>query len=249
MDNFSFRFIKDELIKGNDAFIQNVDNFLFSFYFKQLENNLLNNNLSFLFRDIKSLIMGGSVITGLQKENKRGDKLFLLPSDTHISIRNKVINIMDLIKTESLGFSELEVLLILYCLFVNGLDKTKGEKFDIIKDILHPLIKKLKEIFYEFHHNELHEGRIFILAILSPAGASDEPFYIINNEKDMLEYEDQYDCMKVLELIDSRKRNFDSIFCDRTKKDYTFLLRKENYRYVLDLYLYSSGNKENWYRL
>ena len=149
MDNFSFRFIKDELINGNDAFMQNVDNFLFYFYFKQQENNILNNNLSFLFRDIKTLIMGGCVIDRINKETKKGDNLFLIPSD-NISFRNKVINIMDLIKTESLGFSELELLLILYCLFVNRLDKTKGEKFDEIKDILYPLIEKLKEIFLIF---------------------------------------------------------------------------------------------------
>ena len=60
--------------------------------------------------------------------------------------------------------------------------------------------------------------------------------------------------MKVLELRDSGSRNFDSIFVT-TKKDYTFLLRKEdkrrkkNYRYVLDLYLYSIGDEEKYYRL
>ena len=37
--NYEFYFIKDDLIDPNTAFIQNVDNFLFSIYFNYLDIN------------------------------------------------------------------------------------------------------------------------------------------------------------------------------------------------------------------
>ena len=71
-DHF-FRFIKDDLIDPNNAFIQNVDNFLFCIYFNYLEryesdkkeqrNKLLGN----LFRDIKSSLMGGGMNLGIKR--------------------------------------------------------------------------------------------------------------------------------------------------------------------------------------
>ena len=73
-DHF-FRFIKDDLIDPNIAFIQNVDNFLFCIYFdylgryesdmKQKRNKLLAN----LFRNIKSSLMGGGMNLGIKKIN------------------------------------------------------------------------------------------------------------------------------------------------------------------------------------
>ena len=50
-----------------------------------------------------------------------------------------------------------------YCILVNGLNKTKGEKFDQIKKEMEPLTKILKEIFCEFDKNEIHKERTFIL--------------------------------------------------------------------------------------
>ena len=85
----------------------------------------------------------------------------------------------------SMNYAETEVNLILYCILVNGLDKTKGEKFDQIKKEMQPLIKILKEIFCEFDKNEIHKERTFIFALRSPAGFHDD-FYIINNKDDIL---------------------------------------------------------------
>ena len=75
----------------------------------------------------------------------------------------------------------MQVALILYCILVNGLDKTKGEKFNQIKKEMQPLIKKLKEIFCEFDKNEIHKERTFIFALRSPAGFDDD-LYIIDNK-------------------------------------------------------------------
>ena len=86
-----------------------------------------------------------------------------------------------------MNLAETEVNLILYCILVNGLDKTKGEKFDQIKKEMQPLIKILKEIFCEFDKNEIHKERTFIFALRSPAGFHDD-FYIINNKDDILRY-------------------------------------------------------------
>ena len=68
-----FHFIKDDLIDPNIAFIQNVDNFLFSIYFdyldryesdKKKERNIL---LAKLFRNIKSSSMGEMMNLGKKK--------------------------------------------------------------------------------------------------------------------------------------------------------------------------------------
>ena len=90
-----------------------------------------------------------------------------------------------------MNFAEMQVDLILYCILVNGLNKTKGEEFDEIKKEMQPLIKILKETFCEFDKNELHKERAFILPLRLPAGYDDD-FYIIN-QKDMLCYKDDED--------------------------------------------------------
>ena len=63
--NHYLHFIKNELIDPNKAFIQSVDNFLFSLYFDYLgiiktgKTNQRNILLVDLFRNIKSLLMEG----------------------------------------------------------------------------------------------------------------------------------------------------------------------------------------------
>ena len=84
-----------------------------------------------------------------------------------------------------MNFSEMQVALILYCILVNGLDKTKGEKFDHIKKEMLPLIKILKEIFCEFDKNEIQKERTFIFA-LNPNDSYNKDFYIINNKNYLL---------------------------------------------------------------
>ena len=208
-DHF-FRFIKDDLIDPNMAFIQNVDNFLFCIYFNYLERSESNKKkqrnilLANLFRNIKSLLMGGGMELGLKKinimekvkemleekdEEKRKTKL--IDFDLNVELFFRYPHILDeLLDTnfdcELMNFSEMQVGLILYCILVNGLDKTKGEKFDQIKKEMQPLIKKLKDLFSKFDKNEIHKERTFIFALRSPAGFHDD-LYIIDN-KDMLKF-------------------------------------------------------------
>ena len=66
---------------------------------------------------------------------------------------------------KGMNFDELKVYLNLYCILVNGLDKTKGEKFDKIKEEIQPLIKILKEIFCKFDKNKIHKERTFIFPL------------------------------------------------------------------------------------
>ena len=209
-DHF-FRFIKDDLIDPNIAFIQNVDNFLFCIYFNYLERSESNKKkqrnilLANLFRNIKSSLMGGGMNLGIKKinimekvkeileekdEEKRKSKFFDLDFDVEWSFMYPHIldELIDLkFNNEEMNFAEMQVNLILYCILVNGLDKTKGKKFDQIKKEMQPLIKILKEIFCEFDKNEIHKERTFIFALRSPAGFHDD-FYIINNKDDMLRY-------------------------------------------------------------
>ena len=93
----------------------------------------------------------------------------------------------------------MQVALFLYCILVNGLDKTKGGKFNQIKKEMQPLIKILKEIFCEFDKNEIHKERTFIFALRSPAGSHDD-FYIINNKDYLIEYSSDDDDFKSMFL-------------------------------------------------
>ena len=200
-DHF-FRFIKDDLIDPNIAFIQNVDNFLFCIYFNYLERyesdikkkrNIL---LAELFRNIKCSLIGGVMDLGQKKinieekvkeileekdENKREIKFLNLDikfmcSFNYPHILDELIDLK--FNDRETNYAEMEVDLILYCILVNGLDKTKGKKFDQIKKEMQPLIKILKEIFCEFNKNEIHKERTFIFALRSPSGFHDD-FYII----------------------------------------------------------------------
>ena len=121
-------------------------------------------------------------------EEKRENKLLNLDFHVEWSFRypNILYELIDLkFNCEVMNFAEVKVKLILYCILANGLDKTKGEKFDQIKKEMQPLIKILKEIFCEFDKNEIHKERTFIFALRSPAGFHDD-YYIINNKEDML---------------------------------------------------------------
>ena len=211
-----FRFIKDDLIDPNMAFIQNADNFLFCIYFNYLEryeSNIKeerNRLLADLFRDIKSSLMGGGMNLGTKRDIKEKVKEILEEKD-EAERKNKLRSLEfhnnmafmhphvldELIKLKfsnrSFNFSETQVNLILYCILINGLAKTKGEKFDQIKEEMLPLIKILKEIFSEFDNNEIHKERTFIFTLRSPAGYHDD-FYIINNKDDILRtYNDGFD--------------------------------------------------------
>ena len=219
-DHF-FRFIKDDLIDPNNAFIQNVDNFLFSIYFhyfdryeseiKEERNRLLEH----LFRGIKSSLMCKGM---------------------YIGSLNKLIDLK--FNGRKMNHAEMQVNLILYCILVNGLNKTKGIKFKYIKKKMQPLTKILKEIFCEFDKNEIHEERTFIFALRSPNG-TDDTFYIINYKDNLLkrsfgDYDDVFD-------------DDDDIFEDFHNGDYD----KDEYDYdkdyedVKSMYLHVSSNKKN----
>ena len=129
---------------------------------------------------------------------------------------------------------------------VNGLDKTKGEKFDQIKKEMQPLIKILKEIFCEFDKNEIHKERTFIFALRSPAGFHDD-FYIINNKDDMLRYysddddddDDDDNDIKIMYLhidfINDIKSNYLPFATNKDEKDER---KDKNYSIVLDASLH-----------
>ena len=216
-----FYFIKDDLIDANIAFTQNVDNVLFCIYFDYQDrcesdiNQERNKLLSDLFRNIKSSLMGGRMNLAKEKEMlKEGENLsFLKRLDFNVErpfmYRPVLDKLIDL-KFHSLkmNYDEMRVNLILYCILVNGLDKTKGKKFDQIKKEMQPLIKILKEIFCEFDKNEIHKERTFIYPLRSPVGHLGD-FYIIN-QKDMLRYKD--DDVKFMFLDEANK--------DETKNKY-----------------------------
>ena len=129
-DHF-FHFIKDDLVDPNNAFKQNVDNFLFCIYFNYFNRydseikEERNNVLEYFFRNIKTSLMSKGVSIG--------------------NSMNKLIDLQ--FKGRKMNFTEMQINLILYCILVNGLNKTKGIKFKYIKKKLYPLIKILKEIF------------------------------------------------------------------------------------------------------
>ena len=219
-------------------------NFLFCIYFNYLERyesdikKERNRILANLFRNIKSSLMGGVMNLGKKKinitekvkeilgekdEDKRKFKLLNLDFYVECSFKYPHIlgELIDLkFKFREMNFAEMEANLILYCILVNGLDKTKGKKFDQIKKEMQPLIKILKEIFCEFDKNEIHKERTFIFALRSPAGYHDD-FYIINNKDDMLrsssdddnDYDDDDEDVKSMHLYLSTNKD------EKDKKD------------------------------
>lgn len=208
-----FRFIKDELINPNEVFIQNVDNFLFSLYCDYMPNSTLKKQtkrikilLVNLFRNIKASLMGISMSLGfkrsfimeknkeLQKEIEEKDEeikrmkegsieLGLTFLDTYPNIIEELVD--KTFKDSSMDYSEIFILLNLYCILVKGLEKTTGEKFDKIKKEMQPLINFLKEIFCAFDKSEIHKERTLLFTLRSPEGAEDE-YYFLNNKDNML---------------------------------------------------------------
>ena len=198
------RFIKDDLIDPNIAFLQNVDNFLFSIYFDYLERydsdikEERNNLLILVFRYVKELTMMRDEdsdvsyikekILKIEDEEKRKDCL------SKIDYIDECINsyffglekLIDLrYSNRPFNYAELEVDLLLYCILVSGLNKTKGEKFDHIKKRMKPLTEKLKEKFCEFGKHEIHKKRTFIFSLRAPLGTHAN-FYIYNYKDDLL---------------------------------------------------------------
>ena len=234
-DHF-FRFIKDDLIDPNIAFIQNVDNFLFCIYFNYLERydsdikeerNII---LSNLFRVIKDLLMskytdvhGGCFVKEL----------------IDLKYNNKKIN-----------YAEMEVDLILYCILVSGLNKTEGKKFDKIKERVQTLTKILKEMFCEFDNNEIHKERTFIFALRSPSGSHDD-HYVINYKYNLLRKSSDIDIDDIdnddSDNDDSDNEDVKSMFLhvSSNKKDEKDVKDERKFKYysiVLDESLY--GEKE-----
>ena len=218
-DHF-FHFIKDDLVDPNNAFIQNVDNFLFCIYFNYFnrydseikeERNMV---LEYFFRNIKTSLMSKGVSIG--------------------NSMNKLIDLQ--FKGRKMNSAEMQINLILYCILVNGLNKTKGIKFKYIKKKLCPLIKILKEIFCEFDKNEIHKERTFIFPLRSPNGTDDD-FYIINYKKDLLER--SFGC------YDGICSSDDDIFEDFYNGEYD----RDEYDYHKDydiktMFLHNNNNKD-----
>ena len=108
-------------------------------------------------------------------EEKKKYKILTLDHDVEFSFRFP--NILDKLIDTNYNFefndlSEIQVDLFLYCILVNSLFKTKGERFDQVKKEMQILIKILKDLYCEFDNNELHKERTFIFALRSPAGLS-----------------------------------------------------------------------------
>ena len=219
-DHF-FHFIKDNLVDPNNAFIQNVDNFLFCIYFNYFNRydseikEERNKVLEYFFSNIKTSLMSKG-----------------------ISIGNSMDKLIDLqFKGRKMNFAEMQINLILYCILVNGLNKTKGIKFKYIKKKLYPLIKKLKEIFCEFDKNEIHKERTFIFPLRSPNGTDDE-FYIINYKDDLLRR--SFGCYDAITYSDDEEI-FDDIHngeYDRDEYDY-----EKDYD-IKTMFLHCNNNKD-----
>ena len=253
-DHF-FNFIKDDLIDPNIAFIQNVDNFLFCIYFNYLERyesgikKERNRLLADLFRFIKTPLMGGvemgmdfgykkiNLNEELEKllkekdEKKRKEKLSCLSINFEMSLMYPSVldKLIDLkFSCLEMNYAEMQIDLILYCILVNGLSKTKGEKFDMIKVAIEPLTKMLKEIFCEFDKNEFLKERTFIFPLRSPGGTHDE-FYIINNDDLLRKYKNGD------RDIESDKNDIKIMFLHTaTNKDKEDKRRFKYYNIVLD---------------
>ena len=142
---------------------------------------------------------------------------------------------------ENMNFSDLNVALILYCILVNGLDKTKGEKFNEIKKEIQPLIKILKEIFYEFDKNEIHKERTFIFPLKSSSSFHDDEYFYVINNKEYLEY--SYDDLKSM-FLRFNKDLRDIFFPFAINSDEKDERKYKNYSIVLN-YSLQEGEKEH----
>ena len=281
--DYEFYFIKDDLIDPNTAVIQNVDNFLFSIYFNYLDinENYINEErkkfLGELFRKIKEAIISERIDFGYKKietdekvkkilkegEKKRELKLHNLILDVKSyyndqHILDKLIEYYEnKFFVKKMNFGELKLYLNLYCILVNELDKTKREKFDQIKKEMQPFIKILKEIFCEFHKNEIHKKRTFIFPLSPHNGYDSKDFYIINNKENMLKYDEEEEEYGFYYDVKEMKLSINnlSLFSKRYKKDKKDERKFRYYNIVLDYslknldYFFQKIEKEEEYYL
>ena len=99
-------------------------------------------------------------------------------------LRDRLIEIC----TKGLNFVNIELNLVLYCLFVNSLSKTTDKKFDKVQKRLRFMIKFFKEMFFEFDKNDIHKDHTFVFSY--NCEVSDDKFYTLNG-KDYLEDRDE----------------------------------------------------------
>ena len=210
-----FHFIKDELIDPIDAFKQNVDNFLFTIYFGFLERyssdikKERNRLLSILFGNIKKTLMVMSI--DYNEDNEYLGRYGYL--DDFIDLKFKM---------KKMVYAEMQVYLMLYCIFVNGLNKIKDVRFNGIKKEFEPLTKILKNIFCEFDKNEIHKEMTFIFPLRLPNGEYTS-MYIINNDDLIIKYEDDNRLISLFlhentikNKVDKRKFKYYSIVLDES---------------------------------
>ena len=211
---FFFHYVRDETIDPNIAFIQNVDNFLFCFYFDYLKiNNDSKIFIERLFRSIKNTLMD--------------DSNFIIKLDTL-----KDLNF----DNRKMSYHEMKVNLIIYCILVNGLNKTKGKIFDKIKEELEPLTKILKEIFCKFDNNEIHKERTFIFPLRSPNGTDDD-YYNINYQYDFLRKRSI--CNKNYTDEEDEEDGMISLYNPSNEKD-----EEEDKYGIIGLFLHNPSNKK-----
>ena len=263
--DFDFRFIKDEQVDADKVFIQNVDNFLFQIHFGYLERyksdiklkrNILVSNL---LRDMKSSIMGGGMQLGKTKkyfegkikhieEEKDPERKKIIEDRVLFEMSNNLWNphsvehLMWLnLKFPRDTFAETEVNLMLYCLFVNSLSKTKPDSFSEIKELVQPLVDFLRKNFREFDKNEIHKERTFIYHLRSPTGLHDD-FYVLEGkdylkDKDIrsmsltIEHEDE-DYDKVRHLVKNVVRRDEDLEIDCLNEVFNALSKYGTFKLV-----------------
>ena len=183
---FSIYFNYQERYKSD---IKEERNDLLILVFRYVKNLIMIEDRDPDVRDIKEKILK------IEDEEKRKDCLSKI--DYIEECINKyfygIEKLIDLkYRDRPFNYAEMEVDLLLYCILVSGLNKTKGERFDYIKKRLKPLTKKLREKFCEFDKHEIHKKRTFIFALRSPLGFDDD-FYTHNYKDELLrKYCDEY---------------------------------------------------------
>ena len=90
---------------------------------------------------------------GLKVQDYMNNDKLLEEFKEKYELRDRLIEIC----TKGLNFDNIELNLVLYCLFVNSLSKTTDKKFDKVKKRLRFMIKFFKEMFFEFDKNDIHK--------------------------------------------------------------------------------------------
>ena len=110
--------------------------------------------------------------------------------------------------------------------------KTRGEKFDNIKEQIKPLRDILKEVFCVFDKNELHKERTFIFQWRSPEGTRDD-FYIIDGKDVIHDDDDDADeSMEVMYLWDPADKDEEDERINKYYRNFlgNVLLVRQEYR-------------------